>query len=413
MNKRWWQFWKKDAAYNTLRLLVAQTGGNFTAYNFAVFVEEGYQRNPTVYACVQEYVKAVQACPIIIKRKDGSTMPLDANKSLAKLLTQPNNTQSLAQFLEQAVIYYLISGEAPIYGDSIIPNRLPQELWVLRPDWLTAIESQNQFAKVEKWMYTASNGEKSQYNIPPSNLFMWCAQNPLNRYRGQSPLLPAAYAVDQLNAYAHSNKKLLDNDMQPAGSLSTDANLDESAFERMREQFGAEYAGVNNQRKPLILEGGLKWTPFSFTMRDAEFIQGKVSAKRDICEALDVPSQLLGLEGSQTYANYEQARASFYEDSAIPLYNNLLSGLSKWLLWRAGLSPDDIMCVDIDAVAALEPRRAERNAKLDTMQSISTNEKREAMGYEPVDGGDVLLVNSGLIPLEMAGADIPNLNPMF
>ena len=25
------------------------------------------------------------------------------------------------------------------------------------------------------------------------------------------------------------------------------------------------------------------------------------------------------------------------------------------------------------------------------------------MGYEPVDGGDVLLVNSGLIPLEMAG----------
>ena len=37
------------------------------------------------------------------------------------------------------------------------------------------------------------------------------------------------------------------------------------------------------------------------------------------------------------------------------------------------------------------------------MQSISTNEKRLAMGYEPVDGGDVLLVNSGLIPLEMAG----------
>ena len=64
-------------------------------------------------------------------------------------------------------------------------------------------------------------------------------------------------------------------------------------------------------------------------------------------------------------------------------------------------------------MAALEPRRAERNTKLDTMQSISTNEKRQAMGYEPVDGGDVLLVNSGLIPLEMAGADIPNLNPMF
>ena len=69
----------------------------------------------------------------------------------------------------------------------------------------------------------------------------------------------------------------------------------------------------------------------------------------------------------------------------------------------------DILCVDIDAVAALEPRRAERNKTLDVMQSISTNEKRLAMGYEPVDGGDVLLVNSGLIPLEMAGADVPTM----
>ena len=77
--------------------------------------------------------------------------------------------------------------------------------------------------------------------------------------------------------------------------------------------------------------------------------------------------------------------------------------------WRVGLKPTDIICVDIDAVAALEPRRAERNKTLDTMQSISTNEKRLAMGYEPVDGGDVLLVNSGLIPLEMAGADVPTM----
>ena len=144
-------------------------------------------------------------------------------------------------------------------------------------------------------------------------------------------------------------------------------------------------------------------------MRDAEFLGGKTSAKLDVCETLKVPPQLLGIEGSQTYANYEQAQGGFYEDAAIPLFNNLLASLNRWLGWRVGLKPTDIICVDIDAVAALEPRRAERNKTLDTMQSISTNEKRLAMGYEPVDGGDVLLVNSGLIPLEMAGADVPTM----
>ena len=40
---------------------------------------------------------------------------------------------------------------------------------------------------------------------------------------------------------------------------------------------------------------------------DTEFLGGKTSAKLDVCETLKVPPQLLGIEGSQTYANYEQA----------------------------------------------------------------------------------------------------------
>ena len=55
-----------------------------------------------------------------------------------------------------------------------------------------------------------------------------------------------------------------------------------------------------------------------FNLRDAEFLGGKGIKQKDICEALGVPIQLIGIEGSQTYANYEQARAAFYEDRAIP-----------------------------------------------------------------------------------------------
>ena len=101
-----------------------------------------------------------------------------------------------------------------------------------------------------------------------------------------------------------------------------------------------------------------------------------------------------GIEGSQTYANYEQARAAFYEDRNNPIaLDKFLAALNKWLGLRAGLRPDDVLCVDIDAVAALEPRRAERNQVLDKIQSITINEKRTAMGYDAVDGGDGILIN--------------------
>ena len=132
--------------------------------------------------------------------------------------------------------------------------------------------------------------------------------------------------------------------MQPSGALSTEQNIEDNSFERLKNNLMKHIQVANNSGKPLILEGGLKWQPFGFTARDAEFLGGKTSAKLDVCETLKVPPQLLGIEGSQTYANYEQARAAFYEDAAIPLFNNLLASLNRWLGWRVGLKPTDILC---------------------------------------------------------------------
>ena len=408
--KKWWQFWKSEQKMSGQQLaMLISNSSSFTSYNFLSFINEAYKLNPTVYACVQEYVKAWNSCPIIIKRND----EVIQSKSLNDLLSKPNEQQSWAEFLEQAVIYYLVGGECPMWGESVIPSRLPQEIFILRPDWLIPNLQVGSMGKVTSWQYTSGDTYSQSALIPTYALAMWKALDPVCRYRGSSPLLSAAYAIDQTNEYAKSNYSLLKNGMQPSGALSTEGNLVPETFDRLKDQFADNYQGSDNSGKPLLLEGGLKWMPFGFTMRDAEFLGGKTSAKRDICEALDVPTQLIGIDGSQTYANYEQARASFYEDSAIPLFNSFLSVLNRWLGQRAGLLPTDIICVDIDAVAALEPRRAERNKIIDTLQSISTNEKRQAMGYEPVDGGEVILVNSGLIPLELAGADVPPVNPML
>ena len=276
--------------------------------------------------------------------------------------------------MEQAIIYYLCGGEAPIYGDAIIPTRLPKELIILRPDWLTPTLSNQFVGQIAEWRYTASDNASVSMSISPANLLMFKAFDPLCRYRGLSPLSPAAFAIDQLNEYNKTNFALLQNGMQPSGSLTTEQVIDDAQFNRLKTQFSETYTGSQNNGKPLILEGGLKWQPFGFNLRDAEFLGGKTSSKKDVCEALGVPIQLIGIEGSQTYANYEQARAAFYEDRAIPLLDKFLAALNKWLGLRAGLRPDDVLCVDIDAVAALEPRRAERNQVLDKIQSITINE---------------------------------------
>ena len=118
--------------------------------------------------------------------------------------------------------------------------------------------STTQVGAVAEWRYTASDIQAQSMSISPANLMMFKSFNPLCRYRGLSPLNPAAFAIDQLNEYNRTNYSLLKNGMQPSGSLTTEGNIDEDKFERLKEQFSDTYTGSGNNGKPIILEGGLK-----------------------------------------------------------------------------------------------------------------------------------------------------------
>ena len=93
------------------------------------------------------------------------------------------------------------------------------------------------------------------------------------------------------------------------------------------------------------------------------------------------------------------------------MVNGLLSELLGFLRKDFKLPPTYKLIVDTDGITALEPRRAERNKVIDALASLKVDEKRAAMGYQSTEGGDVILVDSNKIPLDMAGADIPPLAP--
>ena len=204
-------------------------------------------------------------------------------------------------------------------------------------------------------------------------VLIWHEYNPLDRWRGLSPLHSCAYAIDTLNSYASSNKATLDNGVTPSGVLATEQKLDDPTFNRLKDQFDTRYAGAANSGKPMILEGGLAWTQTGLSPREMEYIQGKRANELDICKALRVPPQIIGIDGSQTFANYEQARAALYEDEVIPMVNSLLSEIVRFVAPELGTTGYTLK-VDVDAVPALEPRRAERNKTVDALQSITINE---------------------------------------
>jgi len=403
---KWWQFWKKEEkSSNAIRSIMQRNSATWSAREFVAFATEGYRDNPTVRACIMAKQKAAIECPIILVNEKGEAVE---NHPILALLKKPNLMQSWEKFLTQMIGSHDIAGEGDVLkigiGQSV-------ELWPLRPDWLEITSFSMGLPVTCSYTPSDTYEESTVKQYQFSELMIWAEYNPLFRWRGLSPLYSAAYSIDTLNEYAKSNKAMLENGMTPSGVLWTDSEVSDTSFNRLQEQFNGKYAGAKNSGKPMILDGGLKWQGMSFTPREMEFVSGKRLSQLDVCQVLRVPPQIIGIEGSQTFANYEQARAAFYEDEVIPMVNGLLSELLNFLRKDFKIPANYQLLVDTDDITALEPRRAERNKVIDGLTSISIDEKRAAMGYDSTEGGDVILVDSNKIPLDMAGADIPPLMP--
>jgi HK97 family phage portal protein len=220
--------------------------------------------------------------------------------------------------------------------------------------------------------------------------------NPTDDHYGLSPLEAAAASIDIHNSAAAWNKALLDNAARPSGALvytgtGGEGNLSEDQFERLKRELEESYQGKANAGRPLVLEGGLDWKPLSMSPKDMEHIEAKHEAAREIALAFGVPPMLLGIPGDNTFANYAEANRTFWRQAVLPLVARTAEALSQWL--GAGFGEELQLGFDVDRIEALSQEREALWARIERSRFLTLNEKRAAVGYGPVPGGDRLGVS--------------------
>jgi phage portal protein BeeE len=99
-----------------------------------------------------------------------------------------------------------------------------------------------------------------------------------------------------------------------------------------------------------------------------------------------VPPMLLGIPGDNTFANYAEANRVFFRQTVLPLAQRVGSSIAQWLSPQFG---DSIrVTIDTDRIDALAADRAALWDRVSNAAFLTLNEKREAVGYGPVAGGD-------------------------
>lgn len=280
----------------------------------------------------------------------------------------------------------------------------------MRPDRMTILS--DSMGMITGYVYTVNN-KKHMFPVDPvtkeCEILHICSFHPLNDWYGMSGLEAAAYAVDQHNAGSEWNYKLLKNSARPCGAFTykpgemAEGSLSPEQFARLQRQINEGRTGSENAGRPMLLEGGLEWQEMGLSPKDMDWIQGRNISAREIAVIFGVAPMLVGVLGDATFANYFEARLSLWEDTVVPRLVLYRDELNRWL---APLFGDDIWVdFNLDDVPALTEKRQSVWQKLETVTFLTYNEKREAIGYEPVDGGDVILVPAMNIPLGEGGED--------
>jgi HK97 family phage portal protein len=191
----------------------------------------------------------------------------------------------------------------------------------------------------------------------------------------------AAGAVAIHNAATRWNKALLDNAARPSGALIYEAGdgatLSFEQFERLKTELEANFQGIANAGRPMLLEGGLRWQALSLSPADMDFVGLKAAAAREIALAFGVPPLLLGLPGDATYANYREANRALWRLGVLPLAAKIFGGLAQGLApWWPGVT----IGVDVDRVPELSEDRERLWGMVAGADWLSAEEKRAMVG---------------------------------
>ncbi|HEY8425860.1 MAG TPA: phage portal protein, partial [Limnochordales bacterium] len=373
---------------------------------FVSWAKEAYGKNELVYACIQELATSVPEAPLRVYRETDTGWVEVPDHPLRQLIRRPNPVQSEYELWELTIVHLLLAGNA-FWEIVRARDGRPVELWPLRPDLVRIIPVED--PRIHHTYAYQVDGKL--YDLG-TDVLHFKLPNPLDPYFGQPPLRAAVRAVAVDNEATEYVKALLQNDALPLAFLKLPRQIDEDTRERLEQRWRSRHA--RERRGGIgILSGDADIKVLGLNMRDLEFPDLRSISETRICAAFGVPPILVGAKvgmDRSTYANYQEARRSFWEETVSPLLRRLQDRINHKLLPMFGDVRGLEARFDKSEVSALQEsvdKLWERVTRAVEAGWLLLDEARAEAGKDALpDGqGQVRLVRSGVTEVPVGATE--------
>jgi HK97 family phage portal protein len=385
---------------NTAGLLFPDSG-------FETFAQQGFARNELVWACITKKAGELpQSTMRVYPDPRGEGEAIEEHR-LRRLLEEPNEVTNEHEFWALQVVYKDLAGSTFTLVERARDGG-PAALWPLRPD-LVRVQPSTTDPRVWRWLY-CPDPMNPEWQIPVAQEDMIRVRypNPLDAYFGAAPLRPAARATSLANGATEYVSDLLRNQAIPGIVIESQDAVNEQIADRLKLRWKLAFGG-RRRGEPAVLQKGMKVQTVGLNLTQLEFPDLRTISESRICMALHVPPILVGAKvglDRSTFANYGEARVSFWEETIMPDQDHYLAAFRKRLIGSVtGVGRRRVFLRwDNSGVLALresEGSKWERATVALRAGGITVNDFRRTVGLPPVEGGDVFLTPAGVLPTEL------------
>lgn len=360
--------------------------------------EDSAMQLSAVWACVRLLSETVASLPVNVYRKTATGRELAPDHWLAVLMARkPNRYQTKVEFFETLMLNLALHGNAyakitKVGGKirSLLPLMASQIETKLLPD-----------GSVVHLYHADGNVDVL------SSESVWHVKLYGNGIVGKSPLAFGRNMFGIAQAAEQSVGKIYANGGKPSGVLSFDRLLTKEQRAAVRENFATLTTGTDDRL--LVIEQGMKFDAVSMSPQDIELLASRKHQIDEIARWFGVPSILINQnEGSTTLgSSTAEIISGFYKLNLRPYLERIEASVKTWLF-----TPDEANQYEFefDFEGLL---RSDLKSRLEGYRTavagtiLTPNEVRRIEGWPRVEGGDVLLSQVNMTPIDKLGQVAP------
>lgn len=372
-----------------------------------------------VYACVKRICMAAQEAPPAMGRKTPDGWIDDTTHPLNALLCSPNPQMSYSDFLWHLVAHLQCAGDSYVWkwrGTNGPRASRPlgiSELWPIPTSWVQRQIADASGRVVGYTLWQGSN--KPPINVLAEDMLRIRFPDPSDLSKGLGPL-QAALRETQLEEERQDYQMEMLSNIKPPGIIWTQAD---GWDDEQKEEFRAVIdSGLRRGKrgKSVFLSGDGAKFDMPAPLADLDWPSLTSLGETRICACFGVPAIIVGLRAGlerSTFANYGEARRSFYQDTMVALWSKLDGDLTRGLLLDEGEKNEALEVyhdtTDVKGLQEDSTQMAQRATTLFNGSLITRNEARELAGMEKLDGpqGDVFVVPMSMTEVPLGSAGVP------